>query len=305
MKNFRESKLFGKLNSWVLDHIHDEFINPNTENVTDEERIEYFFGCFERHFPGYDYYEHETEALQRFIKKAPHCFNYPWTIYDFEVAMKEWGFEKTRRRINIEWYVPYLIAGSLYRMREALKAQRKSDRIMKLVYEYDNKLAYIRGGDNKYHTLNYLYLLNSEDSNDEIILGKYHIEKFPDGYFALQKGEGEKTFFNSLAEAKSYAQNVFEQELRSFLEKKLIFHWKDEETFKRCYDKIFPYKIKPSYNFREGDYRWKSYEMYYEDNTFKLYCYSKGVKRSYDTYSELKEDAEAYFKNNLISSLKD
>ena len=303
--NFRESKLFGKLNSWVLDHIRDEFISPNTENITDEERIEYFFGCFERHFPGYDYYEHETEVLRRFIKRDPHCFNYPWTIYDFKVAMKEWGFEKTRRRINIEWYVPYLIAGSLYRMREALKAQRKSNRIMKLVYEYDNKLAYIRGGDNKYHALNYLYLLNRDDRNDEIILGKYQIDKFPDGYFALQKGEGEKTFFNSLAEAKSYAQNVFEQELKSFLEKDLIFHWKDEETFKRCYDKRFPYQIKPSYNFREGDYRWKSYEMYYEDNKFKLYCHSKGVKRGYDTYSELKEAAEAYFKNDLISSLKD
>lgn len=304
--NFRESKLFGKLNSWVLDHIQDEFISPNTDSITDEERIEYIFGCFERHFPGYDDYIHETKALQRFLRKDPHCFNYPWTLYDFKVAMKEWGFEKTRRRINIEWYVPYLIAGSLYRMREALKAQRPYDRIMKLCYEYDNKLAYIlKGGDNKYHVLNYVYLINSEDPNDRIILGKYYIEELSNGYFTLQDGELGKTIFRSLTEAKNYAQNFFEQELKSFLEKGLTFHWKDEETFKRCYDKRFLYQIKPSYNFREGDYKWKSYEMSYEDGKFKLYYHSKGVKKSYDTYSELKEAAETYFKNDFIHSFKD
>jgi len=309
--NFRESKLFGKLNSWVLDHIRDEFISPNTDKITDEERIEYIFASFERHFPGYNYYYdtdeygHETESLMRFIKRDPHCFNYPWILYDFKVAMKEWGFEKTRRSINVEWYVPYLIAGSLYRMREVLKTQKQPNRVMKLCYEYDNKLAYMKGGDNKYHALNYLYFLKNEDRNNAIILGNYHIEKFPDGYFALQKGEGEKTFFKSLVEAKNYAQNIFEQELKSFIENDLTFHWKDEKTFKRCYDKRYLYQIKPSYNFREGDYRWKSYEMCYEYNKFKLYYGNKRIKKSYDTYSELKEAAEAYFKNELISSLKD
>lgn len=308
--NFRESKLFGKLNSWVLDHIHDEFISPNTENITDEERIEYIFASFEKHFPGYDYYYdtnnygHETEALMRFIKRDPHCFNYPWTLYDFEVAMKEWGFGKTRRDINVEWYVPYLIAGSLYRMREALKTHKQPNRVMKLCYEYDNKMAYIKGGDNKYHALNYLFFL-SEDRENAIILGKYHIEKFPDGYFALQKGEGEKNFFKSLVEAKNYAQNTFEQELKTFIENDLSFRWADEETFKGCYDKRYLCRIKPSYNFREGDYRWKPYEMYYEEGKFKLQYGYKRIEHSYDTYSELKEAAEAYFKNDLISSLKD
>ena len=73
--NFRKSKIFGKLNSWVLDHIQDGYINPNTSMVTDEERIEYIFGCLPHYTPNVEF-EHETDALQWLVKKG-HCFLYP------------------------------------------------------------------------------------------------------------------------------------------------------------------------------------------------------------------------------------
>lgn len=302
--NFRKSKIFGKLNSWVLDHIQDGYINPNTSMVTDEERIEYIFGCLPHYTPNVEF-EHETDALQWLVKKG-HCFLYPWTLYDFEIAIKEWGYKNIKKGKNIEWYVPYLIAVSLYRMRQQLKAQREPHRTMKLFYEYSNKnLDW--GGDNNYHAINNLFLVNRNDYNDTITLGNYHIETHTDGYFSLQKGrgEGEKRFFKSLEEVKIYAQNVFEQDLKNFLNKDLTFHWVDEETFKRCYSKKFRYDIKPSYNFIEGNYRWRRCDMFYEDNKFKLCNYNTGLILCYDTYLELKEAAETYFMNNFISSVKD
>lgn len=100
-KNIRDYKVNGKQFAYILDAINVTDFDGNEINATDEERVKYFFECFEEEYNAPYYrkvYPNLQQRISQYIQGLPCCFNIDY--YNDKIAEigKRWGYCKTERK---------------------------------------------------------------------------------------------------------------------------------------------------------------------------------------------------------------
>lgn len=194
--NLRENKKFGKYYAFVLEAIDKRCINEDVNLVTDKDKIDLVFYSLYNEFIDLEDYDHEVDALAAYLREDPYFIWLPITIGYIAEVGKEWGYCRNEKEYNkFVRHFHYLIAGLLVRAKNKYYPKGNTKWDKELFWKYDYSYYY-----KAYTSLGGLYckITRKEDK------------------YILAYGENEKEF-NSLNEAKEYAQKIFEQ----FLEEKV------------------------------------------------------------------------------------
>lgn len=97
LKNVRENKRSGVQFGYILDCIQSE----EKELITDKEKVDYFFACFEIEHNG-PYYKraipNEQDRISDYLQGLPSCCSVDYYNEDIVNIGKSWGFCQTARK---------------------------------------------------------------------------------------------------------------------------------------------------------------------------------------------------------------
>lgn len=103
-KNIRDYKVNGNQFSYVLDSINvTDFEGNEIENVSDKDRVKYFFECFENEYNSPYFkriYPNMQQRISQYIQGLPSCINIAFENYKIVEIGKNWGYCKTERKEN-------------------------------------------------------------------------------------------------------------------------------------------------------------------------------------------------------------
>ena len=188
--NLREDKYFGKQYSYILDHIDWQSISEDKNLVTDKNKIDLVFYSLRDEFIGVEDYDSEIYALAAYLRKDPYFVWFPITVGGIAEVGKEWGYCRNEKEYNkFVRHFRYLLAGLLVRAKNKYYPENGAKGQRKLFWKYICS-------DRKYQSLgDIFYRTIKEDEKYILALG------------------ADKYEFNSLDEAKEYAQASFEKEI--------------------------------------------------------------------------------------------
>ena len=95
MNNLRLNKRYGIQFEYLLDCINSEEIGTE---VSDKEKINYVFTCFEREYGNAYYkkmYPSEIVRLEQYLRCLPSCISIEFCDYNIIQIGKKWGYCKT------------------------------------------------------------------------------------------------------------------------------------------------------------------------------------------------------------------
>lgn len=103
-KNIRNYKVNGKQFSYVLDSINvTDYDGNEIAEVTDKERVKYFFDCFNAEYDSpymREVYPNLQDRISQYLQCLPNCIHVAFRNYEILQIGKSWGYCKTERKEN-------------------------------------------------------------------------------------------------------------------------------------------------------------------------------------------------------------